>query len=231
MRPGIVLRGVHYGYAQGRREVAVFAGMNCEFAAAESIAVLGRSGSGKSTLLNLIAGLDRPTRGSVSIDGAELTAMSDAARTRYRRRHIGIVFQFFNLVATLSVYDNLRLPLELNGVASTLHRSRIDAVLTQVALTQHAARYPEELSGGEQQRVAVARALVHAPRLLLADEPTGSLDAVNGRQIMGTLRDTARAGGHTLITVTHSLEVARYADKVVVLEDGRLSEYHDGIAW
>ncbi|WP_440996529.1 ABC transporter ATP-binding protein [Arhodomonas sp. SL1] len=185
----------------------------------EFLVVLGRSGSGKSTLLNLLAGLDRPTSGSVRFDGESLFELPDAALTRLRRRRIGIVFQSYNLVPTLTVAENLRLPLGLNGLEE---RTAVKEWLERVGLSGYEAAWPEQLSGGEQQRVAVARALIHAPELILADEPTGNLDLDNARRVVELLDDLCRAEGRTLVMVTHSREVAGRADRLLTIERGRL---------
>src|SRR5262249_54927043 len=161
----------------------------------ELVVVVGRSGSGKSTLLNLIGGIDHPTAGEVVVDGVVLTRVSEEARTRFRRRHVGFVFQFFNLIPTLTVEENLRLPLELNGRAGPAAGDAVRTLLNEVGLADRSEAFPERLSGGEQQRVAVARALVHDPALVLADEPTGNLDLETGRLVLDLLdRLTRRAG-------------------------------------
>lgn len=228
----IELNDIHHGYVQGSAVQSIFSGLTHSFDGAASTAILGRSGCGKSTLLNLLSGIDRPQRGRIVIDGDEITAFSDQQLAVYRRRHIGIVFQSFNLVPTLTVADNLNLPLELNKVPKRDREKRVDEVLARVEMRDLRSRYPEELSGGEQQRVAVARSVVHRPKLVLADEPTGSLDAQSGTRAIELIRDTAVESGHTLLIVTHSLAVARYADQVLILDDdGRLTDYRDGIAW
>lgn len=228
----IELHDIHHGYVQGNALQSIFSGLTHTFDNANSIAILGRSGCGKSTLLNLLSGIDRPQRGRILVDGDEITSFSDNRLTIYRRRYVGIVFQSFNLVPTLTVADNLRLPLELNNVPRKARERRVDEVLARVGMREMRERYPEELSGGEQQRVAVARSVVHQPKLVLADEPTGSLDAHNGTRAIELIRDTAVEGGHTLLIVTHSRAVARYADKVLILDDhGQLTGYRDGIAW
>ncbi len=227
----IALRALDYSYAQGRNAQPVFERFEHVFADRASIAILGRSGSGKSTLLHLLAGLDRPQRGAIEIDGQDLCRLSESRLTLFRRQRIGMVFQFFNLIATLSVGDNLLLPLELAGTPRGSRAARVTTLLEQVGLGGYAGRFPEELSGGEQQRVAVARSLVHSPQLVLADEPTGSLDAANGRRIIELLHEMTAEEGRRLLLVTHSREVASTAEQVLVLERGRLSDYHEGVAW
>ncbi len=186
------------------------------------MAILGRSGSGKSTLLNLISGIDRPDRGSIEVDGREITQLAEPARTLFRREHIGFVYQFFNLIPTLDVEENVRLVLELNGVRGPEARRRSAAMLEQVGLADRSRSAVDKLSGGEQQRVAIARALVHEPSLLLADEPTGNLDDETARQVMPVLLSLARSRGAALLIVTHDTGLARSADRLLELRDGRL---------
>jgi putative ABC transport system ATP-binding protein len=189
------------------------------------IAVLvGRSGSGKSTLLNLIAGIDRPTAGRVVVDGTDLTALDEDARTRFRRRRIGFVFQFFNLIPLLTVEENLLLPLDLNGMADAAGVARVRGLLERVGLGGRGGSLPERLSGGEQQRLAIARALVHEPALILADEPTGTLDAETAAAVLALLDGLAREAGTTVVMVTHSREVIGVADRIFAVQRGRLVE-------
>jgi putative ABC transport system ATP-binding protein len=228
----IELDDIYYSYVQGSTEQSIFSGLSYALENVGSTAILGRSGCGKSTLLNLLCGIDRPQRGRICIDQDEISAFSESQLALYRRRNVGIVFQAFNLVPTLTVGDNLRLPLELNDVAKKMREQRVDEVLERVGMRDLRERYPEELSGGEQQRVAVARSVVHKPKLVLADEPTGSLDAQNGMRAIELIRDTAAEGGHALLIVTHSRAVASYADTVLTLNDsGQLAGYREGIAW
>jgi putative ABC transport system ATP-binding protein len=198
-----------------------------EFVNAEVVAVIGRSGSGKSTLLNLISGIDRPDSGSVQVDGLDVTALAEPQLTLFRRKHIGFVYQFFNLVPTLDVEENVRLVLELNGVRGAEARERSTAMLKEVGLADRARSAVDTLSGGEQQRVAIARALVHRPPLLLADEPTGNLDEETAQQVLPVLLSLARQRGATLLIVTHDAALARSADRVLELKDGRLQEAVD----
>jgi putative ABC transport system ATP-binding protein len=211
-------------YREGESERVVLRDIDVRVAAGEIVVLLGRSGSGKSTLLNLVSGIDRPTSGTVRVEGVDVAALSETARTLLRRRRIGFIFQFFNLVPTLTVEENLRLPLELNGVDGAAGRARVLARLGEVGLADRAASFPDRLSGGEQQRVAVARALVHDPALVLADEPTGNLDAESAGQVLGLLAGLARRAGKTVIAASHSDEVAALADRVLTLADGRLAE-------
>ncbi len=190
----------------------------------ETVAITGRSGSGKSTLLNLISGIDHADGGAVVIDGREVTAMGEPARTLFRRAHIGFVYQFFNLIPTLDVEENVRLVLELNGVRGGEARARSLAALADVGLAARAHSAVDRLSGGEQQRVAIARALVHRPPLLLADEPTGNLDEPTAAEVLPALLSLTRACGTTVVIVTHDLALSRAADRVLELRDGRLHE-------
>ncbi len=196
-----------------------------EFYSGEFVALLGKSGSGKSTLLNLISGIDAPSSGDVVIveEGQEvrLTALSEHQRTLFRRRHIGIVFQFFNLIPTLTVLENVTLPLELMGQGRTA-RKHAQQLLDRVGLGDRLATYPDKLSGGEQQRVAIARALSHDPLLILADEPTGNLDEDTGEIVLTLLLELTRDAGKTLFMATHAPEVARLATRVLHLDHGQL---------
>jgi putative ABC transport system ATP-binding protein len=187
-------------------------------------ALVGPSGSGKSTLLNLVAGIDLPDAGEVEVDGVGIHALSERDRTLLRRYRMGFVFQFYNLIPTLTVEENLLLPLELAGRVESVHRARAHALLAQVGLGDRLRSWPDRLSGGEQQRVALARALVHEPALILADEPTGNLDREAGRRVLDLLLRLVRGAGATLLIATHSEAAARRADRVVEIVDGRLVE-------
>jgi putative ABC transport system ATP-binding protein len=191
-----------------------------EVASGEFLGVVGPSGGGKSTLLHLLAGLDRPTSGSVQVGERRLEALSEAERTLYRRREAGIVFQFFNLLPHLTACENVELPLSLDGRRDAAERAR--ALLDRVGLLGRAAAYPYELSGGEMQRVAIARAIVGGARLLLADEPTGSLDSRHGEEVLALLDQLRRERRVTLVLATHASATARRADRVVELQDGRI---------
>ena len=189
----------------------------------ESVAVMGPSGSGKSTLLNLIAGLDRPTNGTVRVGGQQVGTLSETGAARFRRRQVGMIFQFFNLLDDMTVADNVLLPAQLAGVSTAEARARLDELLATLRITQHKNAYPARLSGGERQRVAIARALVNRPPLLLADEPTGALDTATGEEIGELLLDLNRAG-QTLILVTHGpVLAARYAKRVIRIVDGQIA--------
>jgi putative ABC transport system ATP-binding protein len=222
--PAVELSRVVKRYREGESERVVLRDVDVRVETGEIVVLLGRSGSGKSTLLNLVSGIDRPTSGTVRVEGVDVAGLSETARTRLRRRRIGFIFQFFNLIPTLTVEENLRLPLELNGVDGGAGRARALALLAQVGLADRAASFPDRLSGGEQQRVAVARALVHDPALVLADEPTGNLDTDSARQVLALLAALTRRAGKTVLAVSHSDEVVALADRVLTLADGRLSE-------
>ncbi|NLE76457.1 MAG: ABC transporter ATP-binding protein [Chloroflexi bacterium] len=209
-------------YREAGRSRVVLDGVTETFPAGRVSALLGRSGSGKSTLLNLIAGLDVPTDGEVRINGTALTALGERERTLFRRRHIGFVFQFFNLIPTLSVRENVLLPLELAGAPPRQAQAAAGAMLEAVGLAGRDGDFPDQLSGGEQQRVAIARALVHDPLLVLADEPTGNLDAATGAQVLDLLERLTRQAGKTMLIATHSGEVVRRADHVWCIRDGKL---------
>jgi len=211
-------------YREGESRRTIFADLNASIAGGEKVALLGRSGSGKSTLLNLISGIDQPDAGDVVIDGTVLNRLSEHQRTLFRRNHIGFIFQFFNLIPTLTVRENLLLPLELKGRIGADEERRAEQLLAEVGLKDRSASFPDRLSGGEQQRVAIARALIHRPKLLLADEPTGNLDADTGGRVLDLLERLLRQDGGTLVLVTHSTEVARRADRVLTIRDGQLLE-------
>ena len=218
-------------YREGSRVRPVLRGVTLHVAAGECVALLGRSGCGKSTLLNLLGAIDTPDAGSVTIDGVALGALSERARTLFRRRNLGFVYQAFNLVPTLTAVENVALPLELNGTPTAQARDEAAALLDTIGVGPRRDAFPDELSGGEQQRVAVARALVHRPRLVLADEPTGNLDAETGPQVLGLLRELSQGSGGALLVVTHSLAVARTAGRILTLEDGVVREAGDRLAW
>jgi putative ABC transport system ATP-binding protein len=216
----VVLRNVTKRYREGDTTHVVLDGVDLHVKPGEFVAVLGPSGSGKSTLLNIIAGIDAPDAGVVQVSGVVLGKLSEKDRTLFRRREIGFVFQFFNLIPTLTVAENLQLPMELNGWAADGSVAR--AWLERVGLGNRGASWPDRLSGGEQQRVAVARALIHNPRLVLADEPTGNLDAHMGDQVLALLEELVRRQKRTLIVATHSERIVKRADRVLLLRDGRL---------
>src|SRR5688572_9567778 len=223
-RPAVELRKVSKSYREAEVERVVLRDVSVTIASGEIAVLVGRSGSGKSTLLNVIAGIDHPSAGTVLVDGTDLTALDEQARTRFRRRHIGFVFQFFNLIPLLTVEENLLLPLELNGRADPAGVARARVLLERVGLGGRGDSFPDRLSGGEQQRVAIARALVHAPALILADEPTGNLDAETAAGVLELLDTLAREAGRTVLMVTHSREVVGVADRIFTIQRGALVE-------
>jgi putative ABC transport system ATP-binding protein len=210
-------------YQEGGQTRRVLEHTSLEAGKGEFIAILGKSGSGKTTLLNLISGIDRVDCGEVYVDGVRLTGLKDTERTLFRRKKIGFIFQFFNLIPTLTVWENVILPLELNDRLDTTGSAYAHELLEMVGLSGREKTYPDRLSGGEQQRVAIARALVHDPALVLADEPTGNLDDETGRHILALLDSLTRQAGKNLILVTHSADAAAYADRIFAMRDGRLA--------
>ncbi len=216
----ISVRGVSMRLISGGRAVDVLSDVSLEVPAGQFLAIAGPSGSGKSTLLGLIAGLDQPTAGTIEVAGVSITALDEDALARFRRDHVGYVFQSFHLIPTLTAEENVAVPLELAGAPDAMARAR--ALLGEVGLAERAHHYPVQLSGGEQQRVAVARAIAHRPPLLLADEPTGNLDSATGKQIIELLVGVNRRLGSTLVLVTHDPALASHADRVVTLRDGRV---------
>jgi putative ABC transport system ATP-binding protein len=197
---------------------------SASFRKGEFTSILGKSGSGKSTLLNLISGIDYPDSGKIIIQSCDITRFDERERTLFRRKNIGFIFQFFNLIPTLTVIENVSISLELNGLSWKAAQEGAAKMLEAVGLLDRAGTFPDNLSGGEQQRVAIARALVHDPLLVLADEPTGNLDEETGRQVLNLLDQLTRQAGKNLILVTHSREAADFADRVLSLRDGGLIE-------
>ncbi len=209
----IILKDVEKSFGETR----VLRGINLEVERGEFISITGSSGSGKSTLLNLIGGMDRPEKGRVVVGGKDITSYSDDELTLYRRKEVGFVFQFFNLLPNISVFENVEMPLLLNGVDDP---ERVRGYLMRVGLQRKERSLPYELSGGEQQRVAIARALVHDPQLILADEPTGSLDSKTGVSIMDMIKELAAGENKTVVLVTHEEHVSAYAERRVRIKDG-----------
>lgn len=217
------VRDLTRSYQEGERQHHVLRSLDIDVARGETIALRGRSGSGKSTLLNLISGIDVPDAGTVEVAGESITRMTERDRTLFRRKHVGFVYQAFNLVPTLNVGDNIGLVLELNNFDRAAARRRTQELLDSVGLADRMTSYPDVLSGGEQQRVAIARALAHEPSLLLADEPTGNLDDKTAEGVLQLLDQMIRQVGGTMIIATHSATVASRADRVLELHNGTLS--------
>jgi putative ABC transport system ATP-binding protein len=222
--PLLHLKDVVKAYQEGEAERMVLDSLSLDIARGSSVVLMGRSGAGKSTLLNIVSGIDLPTAGRVVIDGTDLTSLSETDRTLFRRMEIGFVFQSFNLISTLTVVENVLLPLELGGAASADARRRAEAVLDHVGLGDRLDSFPDRLSGGEQQRVAVARALAHDPLFVLADEPTGNLDYETGQEVLALLYDLVRDTDTTLLVATHDREALDRADRVLHLRGGVLHE-------
>jgi len=219
----VEVRGLRKVFGQDQTRVEALRGVDLSVAPGEFVAVMGRSGSGKSTLLHLVGGLDRPSEGTVLVGGQDLAALDDDRLTLLRRRRIGFVFQFFNLLPILSAAENVALPLVIDGIPEAEAAERARAALAAVGLEARAEHRPGALSGGEQQRVAIARALVTEPLLVLADEPTGNLDSATGDQVMALLRRLADQRGQTVLMVTHDARQAAVADRLVRLEDGQVA--------
>ncbi len=222
--PVAELRSVTKSYREGDQDRAVLKEVELSVFRGELVMLLGRSGSGKSTVLNLLSGIDLPTSGEVRLGGASLSNMNERERTLMRRDHVGFVFQFFNLIPTLTVEENVLLPLELAGKLTDTTRHQALDLLATVGLADRCSSYPDVLSGGEQQRVAIARALAHDPLVLLADEPTGNLDLETAEEITELLVGSVRRSGKTLIVATHSRELATLGDRVLTIENGSFVE-------
>jgi putative ABC transport system ATP-binding protein len=216
----VAARAVTRRYGDGESAVDALRGVSLEVPAGQFTAVMGPSGSGKSTLMHLLAGLDRPTAGSVRLAGEEISSMADRRLTKLRRRHIGFVFQSFNLLPTLTAEENITLPLAIARIKPPA--GDVDTLLARVGLTDRRDHRPSELSGGQQQRVAIARALIAKPTVLFADEPTGNLDSAAGAAVLDLLRDAVALDGQTTVMVTHDPRAAAVADRVLFLADGRI---------
>ena len=208
-------------YGAGETEVRALDGVDLTVEKGEFVAVVGTSGSGKSTLLHMLGGLDRPTSGSVTVDGREIFSLKDEALTIFRRRKIGFVFQNYNLVPVLNVYENIVLPIQLDGKEPD--QGYLDQIIATLGLEKKLQSLPNNLSGGQQQRVAIARALAAKPAILLADEPTGNLDSKTSQDVMGLLKVTSQRFAQTIVMITHNEEIAQMADRIVRIEDGRIT--------
>jgi len=213
------LRGVSKRFTRGTEVVTALDEVDLDLASGEFLALVGPSGSGKSTLLHVAGGLDLPDSGAITLDGRSIATLSPTERAELRRRHVGFIFQFFHLINTLTVAENVELPLVLDGVRGN---GVVAETLARVGLAHRATHLPGELSGGEMQRAAIARALVHQPRLILADEPTGNLDSATAADVMAVLLEQVRDAGAALLMVTHDADLAAAADRIVTLRDGRL---------
>lgn len=220
----VQLQNVTKTYTEAERERIIISNVNANFMTGEFAILLGPSGSGKSTVLNLMSGVDETDSGTITVGGIDITRLAEPDLTLFRRNNVGIVFQFFNLIPTLTVLENVILPYELQGHTHKESKARGMVVLDEVGLADRAQTYPDRLSGGQQQRVAIARAIVHEPALILADEPTGNLDPTTGQSILDLLLRTTRDAGRTLIMATHSMEIVPLADRVFRIEDSQLVE-------
>ncbi len=209
-------------YGSGENEVHALDGINFSVEKGEFVAIVGTSGSGKSTLLHMLGGLDRPTGGSVEVDAKEIFSLKDEELTIFRRRKIGFVFQNYNLVPVLNVYENIVLPVQLDG--KTPDASYIDSIIETLGLERKLENLPNNLSGGQQQRVAIARALASKPAIILADEPTGNLDSKTSQDVLGLLKVTSQKYGQTIVMITHNEEIAQLADRIIRIEDGKIFE-------
>lgn len=216
------VRDVSKTYEEAGRKNRVLDNVSVDFLEGEFVLMLGPSGSGKSTLLNLMSGVDQTDSGKITVHGVEITALNERERTLFRRDNIGIVFQSFNLIPTLTVAENVALPFELQGKTRRVARQRALELLERVGIGDRGDSFPDRLSGGQQQRVAVARALIHEPKLILADEPTGNLDRHTSDDILGLLLETTRDAGKTLIMATHSMEIIPFADRIFRIQEGKL---------
>jgi putative ABC transport system ATP-binding protein len=219
----IVIRQLCRSFSEGAGMHRVLDRVDASIDAGEVVAIVGRSGSGKSTLLNIVSGIDRADSGEVAIGDRTVTSMQEPERTLFRRAHVGFVYQFFNLIPSLDVEENVRLALELNGIRGAAARKRSAGILTEVGLGDRLHSAVDRLSGGEQQRVAIARALAHEPAVLLADEPTGNLDEETASQVLRVLLSASKSRGTTLIIVTHDAWLARSADRILELHEGKLA--------
>jgi putative ABC transport system ATP-binding protein len=220
----VELKNLNKSYDEGSKQRRVLRDLALEVSEGQMLVLLGRSGSGKSTLLNLLSGIDRPDSGEVLIDGTDISALSEKERTLFRRNQIGFVFQSFNLISTLTAFENVMLPLRLKGAVDSTSEALALHFLSEVGLEDRKNSYPDRLSGGEQQRVAIARALAHEPSFILADEPTGNLDYKTGASILSLLADLVLKNGRTMIIATHDREMGQIADRVLELREGQLHE-------
>jgi putative ABC transport system ATP-binding protein len=218
----VQIRNLQKQYEQGGRTRTILDDVTFDIKTGEFFVLLGKSGSGKSTLLNLISVIDKPDQGDIIVNGTNLSQLTEREQTLFRRDNIGIVFQFFNLIPTLTVLENITLPRELGGIRRATAEKGARQLLDRVGLGDRADTFPDKLSGGEQQRVAIARALAHEPTLVLADEPTGNLDEETGETVLQLLLDLTRTAGKTLVMATHSPEIVPYADRVARIHDGQV---------
>ena len=224
MTPIIHLKNLTKSYTEGKEKRTILDNVSMTFYQGDFILLLGHSGSGKSTLLNLISGIDDPDAGEIEVNGQTINRLSERQRTLFRREHIGFIFQFFNLIPTLTVLENITLALQLNGKLTTAKQQEVSQLIDRVGLTARQHTFPDKLSGGEQQRVAILRAIAHNPTVLLADEPTGNLDEATGQTILSLLLELTRQANKTLIMATHNPDIIPLADKIYHVKQGQLVE-------
>jgi len=224
MTPIIHLKNLTKSYTEGKEKRTILDNVSMTFYQGDFILLLGHSGSGKSTLLNLISGIDDPDAGEIQVNGQTINRLSERQRTLFRREHIGFIFQFFNLIPTLTVLENITLALQLNGKLTTTKQQEVSQLIDRVGLTARQHTFPDKLSGGEQQRVAILRAIAHNPTVLLADEPTGNLDETTGQTILSLLLELTRQANKTLIMATHNPDIIPLADKIYHVKQGQLVE-------
>jgi len=224
MTPIIHLKNLTKSYTEGKEKRTILDNVSMTFYQGDFILLLGHSGSGKSTLLNLISGIDDPDAGEIEVNGQTINRLSERQRTLFRREHIGFIFQFFNLIPTLTVLENITLALQLNGKLTTAKQHEVSQLIDRVGLTARQHTFPDKLSGGEQQRVAILRAIAHNPTVLLADEPTGNLDEATGQTILSLLLELTRQANKTLIMATHNPDIIPLADKIYHVKQGQLVE-------
>jgi len=224
MTPIIHLKNLTKSYTEGKEKRTILDNVSMTFYQGDFILLLGHSGSGESTLLNLISGIDDPDAGEIEVNGQTINRLSERQRTLFRREHIGFIFQFFNLIPTLTVLENITLALQLNGKLTTAKQQEVSQLIDRVGLTARQHTFPDKLSGGEQQRVAILRAIAHNPTVLLADEPTGNLDEATGQTILSLLLELTRQANKTLIMATHNPDIIPLADKIYHVKQGQLVE-------
>ena len=220
----VAIRGLSKYYRRGGEIIPVLVGIDLDVALADHVALMGPSGSGKTTLLNLIAGIDKPSSGTITVGGVDIARLTEGELARWRAANVGFIFQFYNLMPVLTAFENVELPLQLTALSRGERHQRVDAAMRLVGLADRADHYPNELSGGQQQRVAIARALISDPTLIVADEPTGDLDRVTGAEILGLLERLNRELGKTILMVTHDPKAAETARRIIHLEKGVLAD-------
>jgi len=221
------VENLHKTYGKGENEVRALDGVSFSVNKGEFVAIIGASGSGKSTLLHVIGGVDTPTSGKVYVDGTDVYAQNQDQLAIFRRRQVGLIYQFYNLIPVLNVKENITLPLLMDG--RKINKERLDELMNSLSLANRENHLPNQLSGGQQQRVSIGRALINAPALVLADEPTGNLDSKNGQHILELLKDSNKKYGQTIVIITHDENIALQAERIIKIEDGRVSSDTGGV--